>query len=152
MTIAKVHAVIISEDKVCKVLPKMSTTGDETVTLDPVERGTVICSKILVINNLLYKMKDLYFQLMKCIHCNSTLPLYGNQFLIQSKKILLLWMSHMPIICRHEFEEFEHVVTMKVMNLRSQETVTGRKAFIVIGSSTAHGEELVSRGKVIIII
>lgn len=43
------------------------------------------------------------------------------------------------------------MVTMKVMNLRSQETVTGRKSFIVIGSSTAHGEELTSRGKVFII-
>jgi len=42
------------------------------------------------------------------------------------------------------------VVTMKVMNLRSQETITGRKPFIVIGSSTGHGEELISRGKVII--
>ena len=50
---------------------------------------------------------------------------------------------------RHEFEEFEHVVTMKVMNLRSQETITGRKQFIVVGSSTAHGEELVSKGRVI---
>ena len=44
------------------------------------------------------------------------------------------------------------MVTMKVMDLRSQETVTGMKSFIVIGSSTAHGEELVSKGKVIIII
>lgn len=44
------------------------------------------------------------------------------------------------------------MVTMKVMNLRSQETITGRKPFIVIGSSTAHGEELISRGKVIVIV
>ena len=35
----KVHAVILSEDKVCKVVPKMSTTGDETITVDLVERG-----------------------------------------------------------------------------------------------------------------
>ena len=35
----KVHAVITSEDKVCKVVPKMSTTGDETITIDSVERG-----------------------------------------------------------------------------------------------------------------
>lgn len=39
MSFLKVHAVIVSEDRVCKVLPKMSTTGDETVTLDSVERG-----------------------------------------------------------------------------------------------------------------
>lgn len=44
------------------------------------------------------------------------------------------------------------MVTMKVMNLHSQETITGRKPFIVVGSSTAHGEELISRGKVIIFI
>ena len=30
---------VVSEDKVCKVLPKMSTTGDEVITLDPIERG-----------------------------------------------------------------------------------------------------------------
>ena len=41
------------------------------------------------------------------------------------------------------------MVTMKVMNLRSQETITGRKPFIVIGTLTAHGEELSSRGKVV---
>ena len=35
----KVHAVIVSEDKVNKVVPKMSTTGDEAITVDSVERG-----------------------------------------------------------------------------------------------------------------
>lgn len=35
----KVHAVIVSEDKICKVVPKMSPTGDEVITLDSVERG-----------------------------------------------------------------------------------------------------------------
>ena len=39
MSFPKVHAVIVSEDKVCNVVPKMSVTGDEAVTLDSVERG-----------------------------------------------------------------------------------------------------------------
>ncbi|XP_065913707.1 cleavage and polyadenylation specificity factor subunit 1-like [Dysidea avara] len=51
---------------------------------------------------------------------------------------------------RHEFDDFEHVVTMKVMNLRSQETIAGRKPFIVIGTLTVHGEEVSSRGKIVI--
>jgi len=38
---------------------------------------------------------------------------------------------------------------MKVMNLRSQETIAGKKPFIVIGTSTVHGDELFSRGKVL---
>ena len=40
--IVKVHAVVISEDKVCKGLPKISTTGEEAIILDPVDRG--ICT------------------------------------------------------------------------------------------------------------
>ena len=39
LMLVKVYAVVVNEDKVCKVLPKMSTTGDEVITLDPVERG-----------------------------------------------------------------------------------------------------------------
>jgi len=58
-------------------------------------------------------------------------------------------MHTFVVFGRHEFDDFEHVVTMKVMNLRSQETIAGRKPFIVIGTSTVHGEELFSRGKVL---
>ena len=38
---------------------------------------------------------------------------------------------------------------MKVMNLHSQESIAGRKPFIVIGTLTVHGEEVSSRGKVL---
>lgn len=31
----------------CKVLPKMNTTGDETITLDTVERGALPSANIL---------------------------------------------------------------------------------------------------------
>ena len=42
--IVKVYTVVISEDKVCKALPKISTAGEEAITLDPVDRGTVHCN------------------------------------------------------------------------------------------------------------
>ena len=34
---SQIHAVITSEDQICQVIPKMS--GDETITLESVERG-----------------------------------------------------------------------------------------------------------------
>ena len=37
MIFYKIHAVIISEDQICQVIPKMN--GDETISVDPVEKG-----------------------------------------------------------------------------------------------------------------
>ncbi len=51
-------------------------------------------------------------------------------------------------MCRVDMERFEHVVCMKVLPLRSQETMSGRKEMIVIGSSTVYGEDIQSKGKV----
>lgn len=49
--IVKVHAVVISEDKVCKAVPKISTTGEEAIVLDPVERGRYIHYDAIVIKS-----------------------------------------------------------------------------------------------------
>ena len=40
------------------------------------------------------------------------------------------------------------MVEMKVMKLRSQETVTGKKEFIVVGSTFVCGEGVQCKGKV----
>ncbi len=51
-------------------------------------------------------------------------------------------------VCRYDLDRFERVVTMKVMKLRSQETMTGRKEFIVMGTTTVCGEAVQSKGRV----
>ena len=43
---------------------------------------------------------------------------------------------------------FERVVSMKVMQLRSQETASGRKEYIVIGTTSVCGEEVQCKGRV----
>ncbi len=49
---------------------------------------------------------------------------------------------------RYPLGRFEHVVSMKVMKLRSQETITGRKEFIVVGTTSVCGEDIQCKGKV----
>lgn len=41
-----------------------------------------------------------------------------------------------------------HVTAMKVMSLRSQETLSGRKEFIVVSCTVLHGEDLNTKGNV----
>ena len=43
---------------------------------------------------------------------------------------------------------FDRVVSMKVMQLRSQETASGRKDYIVIGTTSVGGEEVQCKGRV----
>ena len=45
-------------------------------------------------------------------------------------------------------ERFDRVTTMKVMSLRSQETMSGRKEFIVVGATSVCGEDFVCKGRV----
>ncbi len=45
-------------------------------------------------------------------------------------------------------DALQHVTAMKIMSLRSQETLNGRKEFIVISTITTHGEDLNSKGNV----
>ena len=40
------------------------------------------------------------------------------------------------------------MTAMKVMQLRSQETVSGRKEFIVVGATSVAGEDAQCKGKV----
>lgn len=50
---------------------------------------------------------------------------------------------------RYPLEQFERVVSMKVMKLRSQETMTGRKEYVVMGTTYVCGEAVQCLGKVI---
>ncbi len=45
-------------------------------------------------------------------------------------------------------DHYERVVTCKVMRLRSQETLSGRKEYIVVGTTIVTGEEFQCKGKV----
>ena len=53
-----------------------------------------------------------------------------------------------PSSLRHEMEAHYQVTDMKVMRLRSQETLSGRKEFIVVGTMATFGEEVSTKGKV----
>ena len=50
--------------------------------------------------------------------------------------------------CRHALERYDRVTTMKVMRLRSQETLSGRKEYIVLGCTSVSGEDVGCTGKV----
>ncbi|KAJ1919551.1 mRNA cleavage and polyadenylation factor subunit [Mycoemilia scoparia] len=50
----------------------------------------------------------------------------------------------------HQFQLNEHVTAIKCMSLESKETDTGRKDFLVVGTTFVLGEEVTTRGKVYI--
>ena len=56
----------------------------------------------------------------------------------------------MGVWCEHRYtlEANDHVTVMKVMLLRSQETMSGRKEYIVAGATLVCGEDTPSIGKV----
>ncbi len=45
-------------------------------------------------------------------------------------------------------DTYNHVTSMKVMSLRSQETLSGRKEFIVVSCMVPHGEDFSTKGNV----
>ena len=45
-------------------------------------------------------------------------------------------------------DSFDRVTAMKVMQLRSQETLSGRKEFIVVGTTATYGEDIGTKGRV----
>ena len=55
-------------------------------------------------------------------------------------------------MCRFDLPRFDRVVSMKVMQLRSQETASGRKEYIVMGTTSVSGEEMQCKGKVCCIV
>ncbi|CAH2286336.1 cleavage and polyadenylation specificity factor subunit 1 isoform X1 [Pelobates cultripes] len=51
---------------------------------------------------------------------------------------------------RIDLEEWEHVTCMKTVNLKSEETVSGLKGYIAVGTCLMHGEEVTCRGRILI--
>jgi len=45
-------------------------------------------------------------------------------------------------------EEFEHVTCLKYIPLKSEETVSGFKGYIALGTNHCMGEDLLGRGRV----
>lgn len=53
-----------------------------------------------------------------------------------------------PHHCRIDLEEWEHVTCMKTVSLKSEETVSGLKGYIAVGTCLMQGEEVTCRGRV----
>ncbi|KAG8441693.1 hypothetical protein GDO86_010758 [Hymenochirus boettgeri] len=51
---------------------------------------------------------------------------------------------------RIDLEEWEHVTCMKTVNLKSEETVSGLKGYIALGTCLMQGEEVTCRGRILI--
>ena len=45
-------------------------------------------------------------------------------------------------------EDYEHVTSLKYVSLKSEETVSGFKGYVAIGTNYSLGEEILSRGRV----
>uniref|UniRef100_A0A8D0CIQ8 Cleavage and polyadenylation specificity factor subunit 1 n=1 Tax=Scleropages formosus TaxID=113540 RepID=A0A8D0CIQ8_SCLFO len=52
---------------------------------------------------------------------------------------------------RIDLEEWEHVTCMKTVALKSQETVSGLKGYIAVGTCLMQGEEVTCRGRILIL-
>ena len=53
-----------------------------------------------------------------------------------------------PVTSSVKFDDFEHVTCMEVVSLRSAETVSGKKHFVVVSTCDMKTEEVSSKGKV----
>ncbi|XP_018430492.1 PREDICTED: cleavage and polyadenylation specificity factor subunit 1, partial [Nanorana parkeri] len=51
---------------------------------------------------------------------------------------------------RIDCEEWEHATCMKTVNLKSEETVSGLKGYIAVGTCVMQGEEVTCRGRILI--
>nr|XP_016853430.1 PREDICTED: cleavage and polyadenylation specificity factor subunit 1 [Anolis carolinensis] len=61
-----------------------------------------------------------------------------------SSLLLMFWTS------RIDLEEWEHVTCMKTVSLKSEETVSGLKGYIAVGTCLMQGEEVTCRGRILI--
>ena len=51
---------------------------------------------------------------------------------------------------RFEFDDFEHVTCVEVVNLVSEGTLSGLKGYVAVGSNYNYNEEVTSRGRILI--
>ena len=47
-----------------------------------------------------------------------------------------------------ELDDWEHATALKTLRLHSEETISGRKGFLVVATTSVFGEEVTSRGRV----
>uniref|UniRef100_A0A8C3BS08 Cleavage and polyadenylation specificity factor subunit 1 n=1 Tax=Cairina moschata TaxID=8855 RepID=A0A8C3BS08_CAIMO len=59
-------------------------------------------------------------------------------------------LSPNPVPKPIELEEWEHVTCMKTVSLKSEETVSGLKGYIAVGTCLMQGEEVTCRGRILI--
>uniref|UniRef100_A0A8V5H1H0 Cleavage and polyadenylation specific factor 1 n=1 Tax=Melopsittacus undulatus TaxID=13146 RepID=A0A8V5H1H0_MELUD len=52
---------------------------------------------------------------------------------------------------RIDLDEWEHVTCMKTVSLRSEETVSGLKGYVAVGTCLMQGEEVTCRGRILIL-
>ena len=71
-----------------------------------------------------------------------------NSHYMQSYDSLLLCLTLYQCY-RIEMEDWEHVTTCKNLMLSSQETHTGHKGFICVGTTHVYGEDITCRGRVL---
>ena len=77
------------------------------------------------------------------------LPPLGSWSLTLGELALpLLAHSLSCLLHRFPMDSFDRVTAMKVMQLRSQETLSGRKEFIVVGTTATYGEDIGTKGRV----
>ena len=52
--------------------------------------------------------------------------------------------------CRFELDEYERASCMRSVSLKSEGTLSGRKAYIALGTNYAYNEDVTCRGRVVI--
>ncbi|KAH0617350.1 hypothetical protein JD844_015408 [Phrynosoma platyrhinos] len=117
----QVYAVATSINNSCTRIPRM--TGEEK-EFETIERGGE--------QGLVY---------LHCAECHLTL---GYKKLISP----VSWET-IPNT-RIDLEEWEHVTCMKTVSLKSEETVSGLKGYIAVGTCLMQGEEVTCRGRILI--
>lgn len=58
------------------------------------------------------------------------------------------YLLHHIYTYRIEMEEMEHVTALKYVLLKSEETVSGVKGYVAIGTNFSLGEDILARGRV----
>eukprot|EP00061_Rhincodon_typus_P012442 g38183.t1 len=96
----------------------------------------------LIVRGLEYKTSNVLLRLYKALvrphleYCDEFWTLYLR------KDVLALEI---------DMEDWEHVTCMKTVSLRSEETVSGLKGYIAVGTCLTQGEEVTCRGRILIL-
>ena len=67
-----------------------------------------------------------------------------------SYKLVLVSPLTWTIVDEFELEQYEHVTCMQVCSLQTKQTVTGRKPFLVLGTTQVKSEDRPSKGRLLV--